>query len=301
MRTEELPITEDFAGHVRLHARTPICGAYSIEMGALDWSWEYLSSIVGDKVVRPMVNMPRSGKFPGSYRNHETSLTFGDFVDLSRSNPSTPCYLAYLRPKELHAELGEDVDFSAISGADDHTDTRVWLGSQGTNSGLHSDLKDNVFVQIHGKKHLWLINPNQTRNVYPEDDNIVNSAIDFPNPDLSTYKKLRSVTVLSRVLVPGDFVYIPKGWWHCLVSLEDSISLNHWYGSPVADEEYIRLIWKQGLGYASRTFLDLLRYGFFRQTQKNNFFFTPPPNGLRLYNYLFRGGFSLANDPVREQ
>lgn len=241
----------------------PICGIRSIEMGALDWTWEYLASTIGDKVVRPMVNMPRSGKFSGSYRSHEASLRFRDFVDLSRSNPATPCYLAYLRPKELHARLGKDVDFSAISGPDAHSDTRVWLGSQGTNSGLHSDLKDNIFVQIHGRKHLWLISPGQTRNVYPENDNIVNSVIDFPNPDLSTYKRLRNVTVLSRVLAPGDFVYIPKGWWHCLVALEDSISLNHWYGSPVSDEEYIRLIWKQGIGYVSRTCLDLMRYGIF--------------------------------------
>lgn len=301
MKIEELSFTDDFVGHLQHYADMPIWGNRAVNMDALNWSWDYLVSIVGEKAVSPMTNMPRSGKFPGDFRNHQTRLSFRKFVELSRGAPNAPCYLAYLRPKDLHASLGKEVDFSPVSGLDTETDTRVWLGSKGTNSGLHSDLKDNVFVQIHGRKHLWLISPDQTRNVYPEDDNIVNSVIDFPNPDLSTYKKLRNAMVLIRIVEPGNFVYIPKGWWHCFVSLDDSISLNHWFGSPVADKEYIRLIWRQGPRYVSRTFIDFIKYGVFRLRHTNNFFFTPPPNGLRLYNYFFRGGFSLANDPVRDK
>src|SRR5947199_5431507 len=33
-------------------------------------------------------------------------------------------------------------------------------------------------------------------------------------------------TTLFRSLIPGDWLYVPRGWWHCARATEDSLSLS---------------------------------------------------------------------------
>jgi hypothetical protein len=262
------------------------------------WTWESLSNRIGDIEVRPMVDLPKSGVFDGDYRKHECAMTFGEFARLATSNPGQPCYLAYLRPRDVCAELEADADFSWLRLPNDvQADTRLWIGSAHTNSGLHSDLKDNVFLQVVGRKAAFFVPPEDTKYVYPQPDNIVNSVVDFPAPDIARYPRLARATIYRATVGPGDLVFIPRGWWHCFVALDASISLNHWFGEPVKDSEYLKLMIRQGPRYVGRALVDLWRFGVMKRKPTDSFFFTPPPNGARLYSLLRAGNFSIDNDP----
>lgn len=91
-----------------------------------------------------------------------------------------------------------------------------WMGSQGKNFGLHTDLFSEQFlVQNQGVKELFLLLPRDASQVAP-----------FPylSSPLWYKSQQRSVANLDReclqeeclraVLHPGDVLYIPLWWWH---------------------------------------------------------------------------------------
>ncbi|MEJ8821749.1 cupin-like domain-containing protein [Variovorax humicola] len=297
MKSLSIQKVVDLRARIVSDPNAPAYGENQWKMPALEWTWDVLIDLAGEKNVKPMLDMPNSGKFSIDYRKYEREMSFKEFAEMANGYTETPCYLAYLRPDDLCAGLLAQADFSQIFNSSHARDTRIWIGSKGTNSGLHTDLKDNLFVQISGRKQLWLISPEHTQYVYPESDNIVNSQVRLPLSDFSRYKKLKKSTLITHIVGAGDFVYIPKGWWHCFLSLEPSISINHWFGAPISDASYVRLILKQGPRYFARTLVDAIRYGLLNRQPKNDFFFTPPPNGARFYNWVFGRGFSAKNDP----
>jgi hypothetical protein len=52
------------------------------------------------------------------------------------------------------------------------------------------------------------------------------SALDLDNLDLERYPALRGLPILETIVEPGEFLFIPVGWWHEVRSLEVSISLS---------------------------------------------------------------------------
>lgn len=298
---KEPKLVSNVLEHIRLCPDVPAISRQETVMRCFEWDWSFFRSNFGDMIVRPMINMPKTAKFVSDYSNYEKDMRMSEFFDLVFSNPEKPCYLAYLRPTLFSDAILVHDDFSKLRPIQSYpTDTRLWIGSKNTNSGLHSDLKDNVFIQIAGRKRLWLVSPDDTSYIYPSRDNIVNSDVDLPDIDLKIYPKVKFAKFYSYTISPREIVYIPKGWWHCFISDSPSISLNHWYGSPMKDEKYIEMIIKQGPAYILRTLYDAVRYGYFNKKQVRNFFFSPPPNGARLYSYLFRDGFSKDNDPTKD-
>jgi ribosomal protein L16 Arg81 hydroxylase len=91
-------------------------------------------------------------------------------------------------------------------------------------SPLHHDSTNNMLVQIYGRKKLILIPAFQVQHLY--NDTHVYSATDFPVIDLKCFPKMKNVTPIEVILHPGEAVFIPIGWWHCVESLGVSISVS---------------------------------------------------------------------------
>ena len=79
-------------------------------------------------------------------------------------------------------------------------------------------------VQILGKKKVTLIPAFQVPSLY--NDKGVYSAIDFPEVDMKKYPLMANATPMEIIIEPGDALFIPIGWWHCVESLDVSISLS---------------------------------------------------------------------------
>jgi lysine-specific demethylase 8 len=286
---------------VAIRSRSPLKVSGLIDgWPAAAWDFAALRATAGDRPVTALLGLPsRGGELPGGQESYERRMTFGEFLDYAVDpGDAAACYLGYARPAELIDDYDTAFDFTSLTGVDPHdTDTRLWIGSAGTCSGLHSDLKDNVFAQITGAKRVFLVPLRETHLVYPYLDNIVNSRVDPEHLDVERFPRFRRARVFSTVVGPGDVLYIPRGWWHYLRSETPSVSINHWFGEPIPARVFLAILARLGPRYLGRTALDAVRYGLLKGTYHKDFFFTPASTGERLYNLIRHGNFSRENDP----
>jgi [protein]-arginine 3-hydroxylase / protease len=136
--------------------------------------------------------------------------------------------------------------------------TFLWIGGYGSMTGMHNDDENNVLCQIYGNKTVYLYPPSAREMLYVNgiydsgteccDIDVVSSYEDNVNkyPKFHEAKPFEIVCKLS----PGDMLYIPKFWYHQVVSDKNnvSISVNHFVSTPY---EFV----KYGL---KRNFLDFL-------------------------------------------
>jgi len=267
------------------------------------WDFEKLTELMGAVEITALINLPRAsgGKLEGGQQIYESTMYFRDFVRLVHEADSAPCYLGYFKCESLVQCMNESFPFSTLANTGNlASDTRLWVGSKGTCSGLHSDLKDNFFVQIKGNKLIYLAPFEDSPYLYPCVDNIVNSPVDLEWVDYLQFPKVAQARIVTATMCPGDLIFIPKGWWHYLKSESASISVNHWFGLPVSAREYLRMLIRLGSPYVSRAMKDMIRYGVKGEVYHKDFFFTPVSTGERLYNYLRYGDFSKENDPAKD-
>jgi len=269
-----------------------------------EWSPQTWTARFGNRVVDAYMDLPGTGvSFPQDQESYRKQLSLGEFLkQMLVTPPERPCYVAYQRLDAILNELTSDYDFSTITGTrpDDDTDTRIWVGSAGTRSMLHSDLKPNAYVQVWGRKQVWIVPYEQTHLVYPFLDNIVNSQVDIDDVDLSKFPRFAEASLSTAVLEPGDVLFIPRGTWHYFKSLEPSISLNHWVGAGITANEYLGILGRLGPRYWLQTARDFVRHGLLKKPHSTTFFFSPPPTGKRLYDLVRHGDFSLSSDPAKK-
>jgi ribosomal protein L16 Arg81 hydroxylase len=91
--------------------------------------------------------------------------------------------------------------------------------------GWHYDCEDVFILQIAGTKDYFLrrntVNPAPTLPAMPKD---------------MQFQKETSA-VITCTLVGGDWLYIPRGWWHMARGVDDSLSLSVGVLSPAARGE----------------------------------------------------------------
>ena len=266
------------------------------------WTFESLRQEVGNRLITAMLGLPDNGALDDIQQAYEKTLTLAEFLnEAEKATPGNACYLGYLRPSGLMPISERACNFEALTGVSNvRTDTRLWIGSAWTCSGLHSDLKDNIFAQIYGSKRVVLVPFRQTPLVYPYIDNIVNSRVDPDRLSAERFPRFLRAQVYATTVRPGEVLYIPRGWWHYLKSESPSISINHWFGPQIPSSHFMLLLLRLGPLYMGRTLLDMIRYSVLGNSYRKDFFFTPPSTGERLYNLLRHGNFSRDNDPVAD-
>ncbi|KAF8654239.1 hypothetical protein AX16_003760 [Volvariella volvacea WC 439] len=119
----------------------------------------------------------------------------------------------------------------------------AWLGPRGTTSPAHTDPFLNLFVQVVGRKTVWIAPPDVTR-MYPYNESRAakpaastslsnTSQVDvFSNENTGDFEGFwKEVTPIaqSATLSPGDLLYLPPRWWHAMRSEETSFSLSFWF------------------------------------------------------------------------
>lgn len=112
--------------------------------------------------------------------------------------------------------------------------SKLWISAPGTTSALHFDLADNLHTVIAGRKRFLLYSPADSACVYPRGlwSSIPNGArVDPEAPDHARFPRLARARPLIAELGPGDTLYIPRGFWHHVRSIEASISVNAWWAS----------------------------------------------------------------------
>lgn len=111
----------------------------------------------------------------------------------------------------------------------------IWISSSGCITPLHYDLCHGLLVQISGRKRFILASPQETIYLYPNRDpyskNQTSSLVNLTKwiaGDLHERRRYPAIDEAQWYLVdllPGDILYTPPGWWHYVVSLDQSISV----------------------------------------------------------------------------
>src|SRR5688572_16317964 len=110
--------------------------------------------------------------------------------------------------------------------------SKVWLSPAGTVTLTHRDAADNLHLQLLGSKRFTLFDPVQSAGLYP--NSLFSSVphgckVDPEAPDLERYPRFRDVQADRAELAPGDGIYIPRGMWHHVRTVADSLSVNFWW------------------------------------------------------------------------
>jgi lysine-specific demethylase 8 len=210
------------------------------------WTPEYFKTSFADATVS-IRTWDDEGPFdePDAYLKNKVGVAkLGAFVDSMRSAASPKNYVLALPLFRQFPQLRRDVGpLDRYMGLPSFypealqrrlkEEPRFFLGPAGTVSALHFDGYHNFFVQVYGRKKFTLISPEQSRLVYyPWDYPRTHySPVNVGRPDLDRFPLFREVETLEAVVGPGEILFIPVRWWHYVLALDESISLNFWWYS----------------------------------------------------------------------
>ncbi len=196
------------------------------------WSLDYFASRFGDRVVS--AGRTRDGTLLLSDREGipQIEIEFGRYVEMLRAG-RPDCYL--LSPvDERLPELLDDIRWPEPCRRALWRTARLWVSGDDTCSPLHRDWPENLYAQVFGRKRFILIHRGETRRVYsrPFFSGVPNfSRLDAEHPDYERFPRFEGVPRLTCEVDAGEFLYIPRLWWHQVRSLEVSASINLWFAS----------------------------------------------------------------------
>ena len=150
-----------------------------------------------------------------------------------------PLYLAQHDLLDQLPQLALDVPCAPIwcdrFGQGDLYGRKAWLGPAGTVSTLHRDPYHNALTQLGGHKLVRLFAPKYGAALYAgaaghQRNTCAVDAGNLDGVDRSAFPRFAAVeSMIEGELLPGDALFIPKGWWHYVESLSTSFSINHWW------------------------------------------------------------------------
>ena len=230
-----------------------------IVTGALDswkaltlWSFDLFRKRYGsDRVAPVMFSSPKCLK-------PMTLAEYFDYLDAPEKNPpgfwldaktKHPCPAPVASPRSplylawnvfgRHPELLEEIELSprfvedwvpllpeafrrTLDNATRYFLAGLMVGPTNAHIGLHYDFLEThaYLAQIVGRKRCVLFSPEDSAAIY-------DGAVDPDEPDMEKFPLFRSAAAYECVLAPGELLFIPHQWWHHVVALEKSITVNY--------------------------------------------------------------------------
>ena len=170
----------------------------------------------------------------------------------------------------------------------------VWVGTK-SKIATHFDASQNIACVVAGKRRFTLFPPSQTKNMYlgPLDFTPAGQCISLVDPDAPDLQRFpRFAEALKyRVTVelePGDAIFIPAMWWHCVESEGPFGALmNFWWSSEpkAAVDPSVSLLASflslHHLPQSERSaWLDLFKYFVFEDSETNSQHLTNTERGV---------------------
>ena len=252
------------------------------------WEFGSLRERIGQISINALVDLPKSGIpyfWTGDFHRR---MSFAEFIDRMESSPESQSYLSQKDIRQFPG-LERDFDFGALAPqASRAPTTSIWLGTEGTRSGLHFDRRDNFFAQIAGRKKVFLAAPSQARRLYPINDMFEKSSVDPEEPDYQAHPRLRDCVLMEGEVEAGEILFIPRLWWHHLRSTEASISLNHWFGEEVSLWALLRVVTAGGIRHWLTLARDFFRFGLLGRPYETRLL-SDMPSGVLMYGIVREG------------
>jgi hypothetical protein len=198
------------------------------------WTPELLRQLLGDRLV--VVNVSKSGLFN---RREMEAMSFQDYADYLELPREQQTDTRYMQQQSISGGLtaGCFSELSSLVAIDQYFpehaiwEQNLWYGPAGTNTGLHFDIPRNFFMQIQGRKKFYIV-PSNMRNklyAYPAMSPRPNfSRVDLTSDYKTEFPLAAPIDLYEVTLETGSMLYLPECWWHQVVSLDNSLSVNIW-------------------------------------------------------------------------
>lgn len=229
----DAPTRERFAREYEASATPVVLRGVATSWPATErWSLDRLAREHGDLRVLA-ARLDRGAVVMDARRGLEHApVTLGAFLEALRGGArdryvSTP--LADLPPT-----LARDAPLPPYCDGASWHDGNLWIGADGTTSGLHFDVADNFHAVVSGRKRFVLAPPRQSASLYPNGPlhGVPNGArVDLERPDFERFPRMRDASPVVAELGPGDMLYIPRLWWHQVRTIGTCVSVNYWWSS----------------------------------------------------------------------
>ena len=186
------------------------------------WSPLDMKRLLGEQRIDIADGREGDPDYDMNLRAHTRRTTVGAFVDRVLTAGATNDFYLVANNHAMRRRGFERllerivVDETYFVPADVARGGSLWLGPKGTVTPLHHDTTNILFHQIHGRKQLTL--------VPPDDPVACAGARGFYASD-QAWKKLRR-SAMRVILEPGEALFLPAGWWHHVQSLDVSISFS---------------------------------------------------------------------------
>jgi ribosomal protein L16 Arg81 hydroxylase len=194
------------------------------------WSPDYFADVIGDQEVEVMAGRDANPNYERESHVHKLTMPLSAYVEKAlRSSPGNDMYLVannHLLDSAAAAPLWQDfeIDQRYLDPHPAKSSAFLWLGPEGTFTPLHHDILNVLFVQVIGSKRFILVSPLESHCL--ANNFGVHSDVDVRSPDPARFPRYASTDRISFVVGPGDALFIPVGWWHCVESLETSASVS---------------------------------------------------------------------------
>lgn len=215
---------EDFINHYLGPKRPVIMRSFARDWPATQkWHYDYLKAGCGQVEV-PLYREAFANS-DQDYLESSQSMAFGDYLDLIQSGP-TPLRMFLFNIFKHMPQLRADFSFPDLGVTFLKNHPFLFVGGQDAHVDIHYDLDhSHVFLtQMTGTKRVILYDSADRRKLY-QHPFTVSCNIDFRNPDLARYPRLRDLQGYEGILTPGDTLFIPSRWWHFIEYSTAGISL----------------------------------------------------------------------------
>jgi Cupin-like domain len=156
--------------------------------------------------------------------------------DASRQSSDMRLYIAQASLASLPKALQEDVRTPDMVANADVYGSSLWLGIPPTQTPLHKDPNDNLFVQLSGTKMFRLLKPEDgtrllghRRARMPEEMMMseASKAVEellWTKEHDATVSQADTLDCFTAQVEEGQGLFIPRGWWHSVRGVGDGIN-----------------------------------------------------------------------------
>ena len=206
------------------------------------WTNDYLKEKVGAHTVHPYKHKAHNPFLDAKKGTSDTlPMKLAEYIDLLAGDAISDgdLYLGLLSMTTL-PELCPDVRFPRFVDEDKYGQINFWLGPGNNLTPLHYDIANNFLAQIRGRKQVILSPAREIARLYPYPFGYPSglnrfSQVNVLSPDLSRFPAWADADRAVVELGPGEMLFMPVYWWHAVWGIDQTLSLNYWWGARRAN------------------------------------------------------------------
>lgn len=191
------------------------------------WTFEYLKSVVGEKIV-PIYDSKKAD--PSKPINAATAeMKFAGYIDLIQKEPTDLRIFLFDPIKYAPALLDDFRPPTNLMGGFLDKYPNMFFGGAGSATFLHYDIDlAHIFhTHFNGRKHVILFEQKWTDRLYciPFATYALED-YDIENPDFVNFPALDGIEGQEAILQHGETLFMPTGYWHWMKYLDGSFSIS---------------------------------------------------------------------------